>query len=83
MNNNVYVSFNDSIHDPTYTSAEGVLLVESASTEQNPCASGHTYREVSVMPRTLEEVRVFADIMGWSVETDHEGQVVLYTGILK
>ena len=77
----LYVCFDDSPHDPTYSSADNAWLVESDDGDGNPCAQGRAKREVPILPTNLEQIETFASIMGWSVETDNEGQVVLYTGV--
>jgi len=82
---NLYVCFDDSTNDPTYTHADSAFLVESESdgSEGNPCAEECVRRAVPILPNRLEEIEVFASIMGWSVGYDNDGQVILYTGIHK
>lgn len=79
----LYVCFNDSVSDPTYTGVDSAILVESYEQDSNPCSVGKTKREVPIMPRSISDIEDFAAIMGWSVETDNNGQVILYTGMQK
>lgn len=79
----LYVCFDDSPHDPTYTSADSAWLVDSDDGDGNPCAPGRANRKVPILPSNLEEIEAFASIMEWSVETDNEGQIILYTGVNK
>jgi hypothetical protein len=77
----IYVSFNDSKTDPTYDNADCVSLVMGDDSQDNPCIGNVS--KVSVLPNTLEELRVFAEIQGWKLEIDSNGQAVLHTGITK
>lgn len=76
-----YVCLDDNAINPTYTVANKAFLIESNEENYNPCARNFTKREVSVMPKNIDDLKIFADIMGWSVETDNDGQVILYTGM--
>lgn len=77
----VYVSFDDSPSDPTYSFADAVVLVESDGTGDNPCVGEGVKRIVPVLPSTDADIRAFADIMGWGVGMDNEGQLILYTDV--
>ena len=81
---NLYVVFDDSNTDPTYSPADGVSLVLSKETEDDFSGPMAPYREpeaVPLVPRTAEELLTFARFMGWCVGEDNEGQLVIYTGI--
>jgi hypothetical protein len=77
----LYVCFNDSSTDPTYDSADVVTLVESNGEDGNPCVGAGVKRIVPVLPSSDAEIRAFADIMGWGVGMDNEGQLILYTNV--
>lgn len=77
----LYVSFCDSNNDPTYAAADEVVLVDSDGTGENPCAGPGVRRTVSVLPMGSQEIRDFADIMGWTVQ-EVNGKLVLDTGTL-
>lgn len=79
----LYVCFDDSVHNPTYIDADSAFLIESDVEEGNPCGEGLTKVEVHVMPKYPEEIRLFADLMGWKIETDSDGQIILHTGVGK
>ena len=78
---NVFACFNDSDHDPTYTSADAVTLVVSDGTGDNPCVGAGVKRVVPALPSNDADIRAFADIMGWGVGEDNEGQLILYTDV--
>jgi hypothetical protein len=80
----LFVSFQDSSIDPTYSLADDVLLVESDATDDdddNPCVGRSVRRTAPVAPMTATEIQAFASIMGWAVETDNDGNLVLYPGV--
>lgn len=77
----VYVSFDDSNNDPTYTFADSAVLIESDGEGENPCVGAGVKRIVPVLPSSDAEIRAFASIMGWGVGTDNEGQLILYTDV--
>ncbi len=79
----LFVSFQDSNSDPTYALSDDVLLVESDATDDddNPCVGRSVRRTAPVAPMTATEIQAFASIMGWAVETDNDGNLVLYPGV--
>ena len=80
----LYVRFNDSDFDPTFTLASEAFLVDSDSDSgENPCAVAQMNSEVSVLPTTSDEIVAYADIMGWTVTTDTDGRIVLHTGVAR
>lgn len=81
MAKQMFVSFNDDDTDPTFTTASGASLVlADGDTDDNPCVSPGA-RFAPCAPRTADEIQAFAAVMGWSVETDNEGNLVLYPGV--
>lgn len=77
----LYVSFDDSTNDPTYTSADFVMLVESEDEDgENPCVADGA-KSTPLIPMTVAEARVFADMMGWTVSMNGDGNVVFTTSI--
>lgn len=80
----LYICFDDSDSDPTYSAASAAYLVEGDSTNgENPCSFENAKRTVSVLPNNLTEIEEYAEIMGWNVGIDADGTVVLYTNIKK
>jgi hypothetical protein len=77
----IYISLEDSKSDPTYTYADNAILVESDVKGENPCVGPGVRRTVSVLPMGSQEIRDFADIMGWTVQ-EVNGKLVLDTGTL-
>lgn len=79
----LFVCFDDSSSDPTYSFADCVSLVETDNVERdgNPCVGEGVKRIVPVLPSSDADIRAFADIMGWGVGTDNEGQLILYTDV--
>jgi hypothetical protein len=81
MAKNYYVAFDDSSTDPTYTSLESAYLVVSDyRVSGNPCVENCDW--VSVAPNTFDELRRYAEIMGWEVKEEN-GKLVLVTNITK
>ena len=83
----VYISFNDSRNDPTYSDLNGCSMVEHDHTlvedeDANPCVEGVT-QEVEFPILEIEQAKAFASMMGWGYAFDNEGQILLYTGIYK
>ena len=80
----IYVCFDDSDSDPTYSAASAAYLVEGDSANgENPCSFANAKRTVSVLPNNLPEIEEYAEFMGWTVGIDTDGTVVLYTNIKK
>ncbi len=81
----LFVSFQDDSTDPTFTAADDAVLVESryeyVDNADNPCVGRSVRRTAPVAPRTADEIEAFAAVMGWSVETDNDGNLVLYPGV--
>ena len=84
---NIYVCFNDSSSDPTYTGANDAYLVESEFdsyiNDGNPCANNNAKNYIPVMPSTAEDIINFAKIMGWDISTDRNGTIALNTKVEK
>lgn len=84
MSNDIYyyVSLNDSETDPIYASAGDCDLVITSFTNsqiENPCSLDLEAKRVPVLPQSIEDIKTFASIMGWSVEYGNEGQMLLNT----
>lgn len=81
----IYISFDDSSSNPTYTSADVALLVEGSETDdnENPAADVNVVLSAPVLPSNIEELQAFARLQGWGLEFDNEGQAILYTGIIR
>ena len=80
----LYVCFDDSATNPTYVGVDAAFLIESnvdPNTDENPCAYEHSEKEISVLPSSAKEIKVFADFMGWELSADSEGNIVLNTGV--
>lgn len=77
----IYVCFDDSSKDPTFTNADNAYLVDSSYEDGNPCVDDNVNKKVSLIPSSYDDIKIFASIMGWNVETDNDGQVILYTGV--
>jgi hypothetical protein len=78
-----YVAFDDSSHDPTYASLEDAYFVVTHSDNSgmgNPCVENCDW--VSVAPNNHDELRRYAEVMGWEVQ-DQNGKLVLITNITK
>jgi hypothetical protein len=77
----LYVAFNDSKIDPTYTSASEAFLVESdGEGDENPCV-GENIKQVSVLPENVQQLKTLASMHGWDWGLDNDGQLILYTGM--
>lgn len=78
----IYVSFNDSKVDPTYSLVDNVILVDSDSEDgnENPCVD-QVNMVAPVIPINYNEVVAYAKMMGWGMSTDSDGNVVLHTHI--
>lgn len=59
----LYVSFNDSHTDPTYSNADSCVLVRSNLQFGNPCAENES--SVPLIPVTEDEIKAWAEMMGW------------------
>lgn len=79
----IYVCFDDSDSDPTYSHASSAYLVESDEVDDNPCSLGNSKRNVSILPSNLLEVEEFAAIMGWTFTIDEDGNGILNTHVSK
>lgn len=77
-----YVAFDDSDNDPTYASLDDAYFVVSHSDSGmgNPCVENCQW--VSVAPNNHDELRRYAEVMGWEVREDN-GRLVLVTNITK
>ena len=78
MANNLYVSFDDSSHDPTYSFADACLLVEAPESDGNPCTT--PARTAPLIPSSAKELRRWAEMLGWTVE-ESNGQLIVRTSI--
>ena len=65
MSKKLYVTFNDSDFDPTYASVEGVEIVELEESESSLIVN--ETRRAPMVPKTCEEIRAFATLLGWEV----------------
>jgi|LakMenEpi03Aug12_release.lakeMendotaPanAssembly.Ray.scaffolds.fasta_scaffold161799_3 hypothetical protein len=80
----LFVCFNDSDSDPTYASAyDAHFVIGYSDGDENPCGEDNALDKCPVVPKNIEELRRFADMLGWNLEFDNEGQAVLYTGMYK
>lgn len=80
---NLYICFDDSSTDPTYSSADGVYLVVATPDDNggNPVVSDGVEFSVPLLPRNAVDIEYFAEAMGWIVKYDSEGKAVIHTGI--
>lgn len=80
---NVYVSFDDSHNDPTYTNAESAYLIIPVKDEgdTNPCRRDNVGVKVPVLPSNLDEIKAFCSIMGFELHFDTAGQAIIHTGV--
>lgn len=78
----LYVSFDDSSNDPTYTFADAALLVEVQGEHDgdNPCVASGA-RSVPILPATPDEIRLYCQMQGWTVEV-REGKLIIDTGVI-
>lgn len=79
----VFFDFGDESQDPTYADADDAYIaVVSNHAKQgedvNPCLAA---KKIPCLPDTKEEIQDFADLMGWDVSFNAEGQMVLNAGI--
>lgn len=80
----VYVCFDDSDSNPTYSPVSSAYLVEGdSSSDENPCSLRNSKRTVSICPDNLLELEEFAAIMGWSLTIDENGNGILNTHLNK
>jgi len=78
----LFVSFQDSDNDPTFAPGTSAVLVDSRDDDAyNPCVGSAVRRTAPVAPRTADEIEAFASVMGWAVEHDNEGNLVIYPGV--
>lgn len=78
----LFVSFQDSDNDPTFAPSGDAVLVDSRDDDAyNPCVGRGVRRTAPCVPRTADEIEAFASVMGWAVETDNDGNLVLYPGV--
>ena len=80
---NLYVCFNDSGRDPTYSPADDAFLCISDYDERdgNPCGSGvHGAMFAPLNPTSEADIRAFAQLFGWSVKVK-AGRIMLMTDI--
>lgn len=84
-NANLYVAFDDSSSDPTYSPADSVYLVVAAPDYNggNPCVGDGIKFSVPLLPGNVVEIEHFAEAIGWTVKYDSEGQAIIHTGISK
>ena len=80
----LFVCFDDSAHDPVYTHAEEAYLVDSSyQGDENPCSLSNSSASVSVLPSSVEEAALYAELLGWKVEYDQNNQLIIHTGLYK
>jgi len=77
----LFVSFQDDDVDPTFAYADEAILVDARDDDDNPCVGPGVRRTAHLVPRTAAEIKVFASVLGWSVETGSDGNLVLYPGV--
>lgn len=76
----LFISFNDG-SDPTCASLEDCLIVRGYDDEQNPCNDDNLIEACPVKPKNIDELEMFAKMMGWRLEFDDDGKAVLHTEI--
>lgn len=77
----LYVCFDDSDVDPTYMAADGAFLVDSDDDVfDNPCVATGAKR-TPLIPMTRAEANAFAEMLGWTVTVNGDGNVVFVTSI--
>ncbi len=80
----IYLSFCDSMIDPTYSNADNCALVmttidHEAWSGNNPCkADNPDSIRVPLIPKSESEIRTFCAIMGWEFIKDKSGKPVIY-----
>lgn len=77
----LYVSFNDSVSNPTYAALDGCSLVLGESECENPCKNDNIIDKVSLVPDNHEEMKKFCELMGYDYGYDNNGQLIIYTGM--
>jgi hypothetical protein len=84
MNEAIFVSFEDDSHDPTYTSADDTVLIASIPSDQdeNPCVGTNVVARVPVLPKSSDEIKAFAKLLGWKVEYDSDNRLLIDTGLV-
>lgn len=63
----LYVSFDDSKTDPTYSYVGDVSLVIAPDVDGNPCVSDSA-EKTPLVPNNIQELVKFAEVFGWSVK---------------
>ena len=75
----LYVCFDDSNTDPTYTNADSAYLVESSSEDGNPCVS-ESAKTIPLFPSNKADLQSFAEFFGWEVKEEN-GRMVIITDV--
>lgn len=78
---NIYIAFDDSTTNPTYALAGSAFFVgaDGDTAEGNPCASPDA-TWLPVLPENSDELKAWAEMMGWTLETV-DGKLVVHTDI--
>ena len=73
----------ESGNDPTYGDANHMFLVESNTDpeEDNPCTKKNRISRTKAIPKTEKDLEAFAKMLGWIVDYDTNGQILLCTGV--
>jgi hypothetical protein len=84
MNESLFLSFNDDGQDPTYALADEALLVSSIPSDQdeNPCVGPNVIARVPALPKSPDEIKAFANLLGWKVEYDSDNRLLINTGLV-
>ena len=78
--NDLFIAFDDSSSDPTYTSLSCAFLVEASDdSEGNPCGSPNA-KWTPAIPGNAEELRTWAELLGWTLEA-RDGKLMVVTNI--
>jgi hypothetical protein len=72
----LYVCFDDSISDPTYTSLDGAMVVDGPPGAPNPCAHAQHLDNAPICPTTAAEAERLARLFGWDFQ-ESNGVVTL------